>query len=333
VTARLKAILVLAVLATGVVVLLSTAGPPPPLPAPPAGSFAFAVMGDAPYYGWEALQFETVLDDLEAHDLDVVIDVGDIFWRPCNDEMYRRSRTWFDALRHPVVYTPGDNEWTDCWQAGSGGFEPEGRLARIRKIFFDEPTRSLGGRPIPLESQSSDSRFREFVENARWVDHGIVFVTVDLPGSRNGLENPERTEEEIDAALRRAEAAAAWLTETFGAAKSVDAKAVVIAFHADFGLGASPDDPYRRAYEPFVETLEREVEAFARPVLLVHGDGHEYTVDHPLRSRVTGEVLSNFERMEVPGSPLVGWVRVVVTPGDPTRFAFDERVVPRWKYW
>jgi hypothetical protein len=35
----------------------------------------------------------------------------------------------------------------------------------------------------------------------------------------------------------------------------------------------------------------------------------------------------------VPGSPLVGWVRVVVTPGSTPSFAFDQRLVPRWKYW
>jgi hypothetical protein len=35
--------------------------------------------------------------------------------------------------------------------------------------------------------------------------------------------------------------------------------------------------------------------------------------------------------MQVPGSRLVGWVRVVVTPD--TRFEFSEYVVPWWKYW
>jgi hypothetical protein len=35
----------------------------------------------------------------------------------------------------------------------------------------------------------------------------------------------------------------------------------------------------------------------------------------------------------VPGSPSVGWVRVVVTPGVQPSFTFEPRVVPGWKYW
>ena len=37
--------------------------------------------------------------------------------------------------------------------------------------------------------------------------------------------------------------------------------------------------------------------------------------------------------LQVPGSPLVGWVRVVVDPGGAGPFTFESHVVPRWKYW
>jgi hypothetical protein len=33
------------------------------------------------------------------------------------------------------------------------------------------------------------------------------------------------------------------------------------------------------------------------------------------------------------GSPDVGWVRVVVTPGDPEPFRFDPYRVPAWLFW
>ena len=59
----------------------------------------------------------------------------------------------------------------------------------------------------------------------------------------------------------------------------------------------------------------------------------EFTVDHPLVRRTTGRWLANFPRLEVPGSPAVGWVRVVVTPGAAQPFAFQPLVVPRWKFW
>ncbi len=316
-----------------VVGLLATSGPPPPTPNLP-GTFSFAVLGDAPYYVWEEMKYRLVLRDLDAHDLAWVIHVGDIFWRPCTDAHYRRSLEWFNGLRHPVTYTPGDNEWSDCWEPGSGAFAPQDRLDRIRKIFFDEPTRSLGGRHVPLVSQAGHQPFPEFVENVRWAHEDILFATVHLVGSTNGMESfPGRTAADDEAAKRRTESAAAWVRELFTEARLVNASAIVIGFHANPSFEEPAGDAERQAYEPFITALEEEAELIARPVLAVHGDGHEYTVDHPLVRRTTGRRLEQFTRLQVPGSPEVGWVRVIVTPGAAVPFSFEERVVPSWKYW
>ena len=52
----------------------------------------------------------------------------------------------------------------------------------------------------------------------------------------------------------------------------------------------------------------------------------EEAVDRPLG-------LANLTRLEVPGSPNVGWVRVTVTPNARDPFAFEPHVIPRWKLW
>ncbi len=330
---RAKTWLVAATLLALVVGFLATSGPPPPTPNPP-GSFSFAVLGDAPYYGWEDIQYRLVLQALDAHDLSWVLHVGDMFWHPCTDAMYRRNLDWFNGLRHPVIYTPGDNEWVDCWEPGSGGFAPRDRLDRIRRIFFDDPSRSLGGNTLSLVRQASGEPFPEFVENVRWAHEGIISATVHLVGSRNGLEPfAGRTAADDDDAKRRTQAAAAWVRETFAEARALNASAVVFGFHGNPAFEEPVGDPYRQAFEPFITAFEEEVEQFPRPVLAAHGDGHEYIVDHPLVRRSTGRRLENFTRLQVPGSPEVGWVRVVVTPGAEAPFAFEEHVVPRWKYW
>jgi hypothetical protein len=312
--------------------MFATAGPPAPSPTPP-GAFSFAVLGDAPYYSWEEIKYRQTLKDLAAHDLRLVIHVGDILWRPCSDERYRRSLAWFNTLPAPVVYTPGDNEWADCWSPQTGRYVPLERLTRLREMFFASP-QSLGARPIPLVTQASHSPFEEFVENARWVHEGLVFATVHLIGSGNGSASfPGRTAKDDEAVVRRTAAATAWLRETFAEAKSTRASAVVIGFHANPSFERSPGDPERERYEPFLIALEEETGAFAKPVLVVQGDDHIYLVDHPLVRRATGRRLDNLTRLQVPGSPLVGWVRVVVTPGATPPFTFEERVVPRWKYW
>ena len=300
-----------------VVVFFATRGLDPPT-ANPTGSFSFAVMGDAPYYWWEELRFRLVLQDLEAHDLTSVISIGDIFWRPCSDEMYRRTRDAFNRLRHPVVYTPGDNEWFDCWEPGSGGYRPQERLVRLRQIFFDPPAQSLGGKKIALVSQS------EFVENVRWIQDGVVFATVHLIGSANGtIRFPERTAVDDEAVKQRTEAAATWLRETFSAAKGSDASAVVVALHGNpFDEEANDRVPF----EPFLIALQQEVEQFRAP-----GAGHAW---RPARvHRRPAARARESHSSEVPGSPDVGWVRVSVTPRARTLFAFEKRVIPAWKYW
>jgi hypothetical protein len=298
--------------------VLATRGPESATPIPP-GTFAFAVLGDAPYFSWEELQFRRVRQALDANDLAFVIHVGDVFWRPCTDDHYREALGWLDELRHPVIYTPGDNETCDCWEPGSGAFAPQERWAALRRIFFSHPTRSLGRTSLPLASQGG-----EFLENARWTYEGLVFATVDMVGSRNGTRPfPERTADDDAAVRRRTEAAARWVKETFAEAARAKASAVTIAFQADYGLEKTRK--YPEAFEPFATTLAEEANRFPGPVLVAHGDGHEYKIDHPFTA-------TNATRLEVPGSPRVGWVKVIVHRDGPA-FSFEEHVVPRWKYW
>jgi hypothetical protein len=315
--------------------LVATRGIPPPTPNRP-GTFSFAALGDAPYYVMhgEPLRYRLVLQDIAAHDLSLVLHVGDIFWRPCTDDRYRQTLDEFNALPHPVIYTPGDNEWADCWTRATGSFEPLERLARLRQIFFSTPMQSLGGRRVPVVSQGGREPFAEFVENVRWTYQAVIFATINLPGSRNARESfPGRSAAHDDSSTRPTDAAVTWLRDTFVAARTHDAPAVVVGFHADPAFTDPESDEYRQAYEPFLTALEEEAEQFGKPVLVTHGDSHEFIVDLPVVRRTTGRRLDNVTRLEVPGSPDIGWVRVEVNPGSRNTFTFENRVVPFWKHW
>jgi len=304
---------IVAVIVAVAIAFCTKSAPPHATPNPP-NTFSFAALGDAPYYWWEDLRYRILLRELDATDLGFILHVGDIWWHPCSDAMYARTLRDFNTRRVPVFYTPGDNEWTDCWEPGSGGYAPLERLEHIRQVFFAAPTR------VPVVRQ------REYLENARWQDQGVVFATFDLPGSKNAMAPfPKRTPADDLAAKRRTEAAAAWLRETF--ASAANAPIIVIAFHANPGFEAPRTDDYRSAYEPFLTAMEEEAARFAKPVLVVQGDDHKYLTDHPILR------LPNLTRLQVPGSPLVGWVRVFVTPARPSPFAFEQHLVPRTKYW
>lgn len=297
-------------------------------PLPP-GSFAFGVFGDGPYRAWEVGRFRRLIQDVNGADIAWLLHVGDVFWYPCSDENYRRALDAMNSIYHPVVYTPGDNEWTDCHDRIAGGYQPLERLAYLRNTFFARPDRSLGGQPMRLESQSEDSTYAEFVENARWVKGGFVFATIHMVGAEVASEpfsgRGPANDEEI--AVRTA-AALSWMEDTFAFAQTNQLKGVVLAMHGSPGLQYHPQP--RAGYDEFLDRLEARTKGFDGKVLLIHGDGHTFRVDHSLRDRVTGEPLSNFTRLETFGSPDIGWVRVVVDSVAGDFVVFEPRETRRW---
>jgi hypothetical protein len=292
----------------------------------PPNSFAFGVFGDGPYYVWEEGPFERLIADVNSADLAWFLHVGDILNGDCADAAYEKRLLQFNGIQHPVVYTPGDNEWTDCHTEG-GGYDPLDRLARLRQVYFGEPGQSLGGSRMNLTSQAADTAFTDFPEHGRWTYGGFVFATFHLVGSDNGLETfPGRTVDSDAEVERRTAAATAWLDATFTQAVAESASGVVLATHANVGL--APQDS-RRGYYGFVQALERHVAAFRRPILLIHGDTHTYRVDHPMVGP-DGAPWEHVTRLETLGSPTIGWVRVVVDTVTGSFTDFEPRRMRGW---
>ena len=299
----------------------------------PTGDLAFAVLGDAPYYPWEEQRFDHLMEVIGRDSVEMVVHVGDLFWRPCSADKMRERLSTLTSQPHPVVYTPGDNEWADCWGNPEGNYAPLERLDTLRAIFFPEPGRTLGQTSFHVDHQGTQPEWFEFVENTRWSRAGVLFATVHLVGSWNARsEFPGRSPADDDASTRRTAAAAAWLRETFQEAADSGAGAVFIITHA-FPNPETYSQAHRDTFEPFLQVLEEEVAAFGAPVVLAHGDDHEYTVDHPLVDRRTGQVLANFTRLQVMGSPDVGWVRIVVSSDGSHKFGFTPRKVAGWRIW
>src|SRR2546430_1248644 len=80
-------------------------------------------------------EYPNVLADLNAHQLAFSVFDGDLKAGgdgACTNDLYTTSLAFFNSLRAPLIFTPGDNDWTDCWGRygpGTGGFDPEERLA------------------------------------------------------------------------------------------------------------------------------------------------------------------------------------------------------------
>jgi hypothetical protein len=305
--------------------------PAEPAPLPP-NSFAFGVFGDGPYRSWESARFRRVIADANRADLRWFVHVGDLLWFPCSDAALSGRLARLNAIRHPVVYTPGDNEWADCHASIAGRFRPLDRLDFIRRTFFARPRQSIGGHPMPVETQADDPAWSEFVENAGWRFGGFAFATLHVVGSGNGSVGfPGRAPADEEEVGRRSAAAIAWLDATFAAAAAEAASGVVLIMHADPGFDLAPAE--RPAYQPLISRLEHHVSGFGRPVLLIHGDSHQYRVDHPLQRGATGDTLANFIRLETFGAPDIGWVRVVVDSVAGRVVGYEPRLMAKRLFW
>jgi hypothetical protein len=266
-----------------------------------------------------------------------------------------RQGTWrralhanFDTLQRPLVWVPGDNDWTDCWGRYGPGTQPYSdpieRLNHERQLF-DSTSRSLGQRTLQLTRESSEGgQYALYSENVRWAYGPVVYLGLNVQGSNDNYpyhdtdaENPTapvRSDAEIqrqrDEETARKAADLHWLSEGFQYAKQIGAKGVLIDWQADpnFNNEQHLTDPHDwDAFPDYVNALRAQTEAFAGQVVLVHGDSHYFKLDKPLNS-ASGKVLANFTRVETFGATNNHWVSATIDPRDPNLFEFQQRIVP-----
>ncbi len=295
------------------------------------GSFSFGLWGDMPYKkANDESRLPAVLKSINDSDIAFSLYDGDIKdgSSACTDNVYTEALTMFASLAKPVVYIPGDNEWTDCHRTNNGGYDTLERLAHVRRVMFPT-TNSLGQTTLPLEHQGKLGQ--PFVENIRFSHGPVVFAGFNIPGSNNNVvlsakdcsTKSARTPAQCDAAnaeyLERDKANVLWLEQSFAAARAQGARGVVVVFQADpgFDLPETEDvdeslQPQFSGYRNFLNALIAQTEHFDGEVLLVHGDTHFFKVDKPLYN--PRKVLPNLTRVETFGSPFLHWVKVTVNP-------------------
>ncbi len=289
-------------------------------------AFSYAVYGDAPYGTSPTDTSETDATPAFIRTVNAdravsgVLHVGDIHSgsQYCTQAYDQQVADLWSAFADPLVYTPGDNEWTDCHKKKEGGgafnattgqidfvTDPTGasvsyaggnpvdNLALVRSIFFPTPGATLGSGRLRVLSQAQvDNRAHptdgQYVENVLWQRDGVLFVSVNVPGGSNNdadpwygapVASPQQTTE----ASNRTGAALRWLDRAFGTAARVGARSVVVMSQADLWDLDGKDVSHLANYEPIVASLAAHTTAFGKPVLLLGGDSHVYRSDNPLQ--------------------------------------------------
>lgn len=316
----------------------------------------YAVIGDVPYTDSKldgGPSFPTLIAALN-QDPDVrrVIHIGDFKAGSalCSDPYFEDIATRFATFADPLVYTPGDNEWTDCHRANNGGYHPLERLARIRAVFFPNPGYTLG-RKKRIEAQDG------YPENQRWRAGGVEFAALHILGSNNGRapwfgdrpapntgETPAETASREAEYLARNAANISWLERTFREAREEHAAGIVLFFQADMW---HPEDRAAgaefTAHQAFVARLSRLATRFApRPVLLISGDFHDYRVDAgvpwfatfynvPAPANVTQIIIDRsieINRTGAPDASPIDYLKLRIDPKAPGVFSWTQVIVP-----
>ncbi len=310
--------------------------------------FTYAVIGDTPYGQPQLENFPNDVAEINADpQVQLVMHLGDIKngSSECSTSYFEQIRADFNLFADPFVYTPGDNEWTDCHRANNGAYWPAGpvlngdtrpaRLDEIHRIFFDHPGRTLGQHPLRVETQGG-----HYVENVLWNQSKVEFGDLNVPGSNNDwlpwFGQPQ-TKSQIDEVTNRTKADLIWLDRIFDRARDEHAKAVAIGIQADmWDPVIEGDSTQYDHFQPIVQALAREALRFRGPVLLLNGDSHKFVDDHPLADPSQPQSKSiygiaqdvpNLRRITVNGSttPCHEWLKLNIDPNTSGVFSYQRQ--------
>lgn len=322
-------------------------------------AYAIGLWGDLPYSDAQAITgVPNIIADMNSQELAFTAHDGDlkagngtpgsVTPTTCSDALYVQALHYFNSLKAPAIFTPGDNDWTDCDRASNGGFSSRERLDHERQVFFSTPF-SLGQHKLHQDVQTDPiclgvSGNVPCVENRRWTVGGVTYATLNIQGSCNNLCDTAPDPAEFAA---RNVAVIAWMHQTFDEAKLRNSAAIMFISQADPGFDATDatrgpvrnpktlaeTDGQPDGFQQFLLALRDEVIAFERPVAYVHGDSHYFRVDKPFLNS-TGARLENFTRVETfgdnqgNGTNDVNWLKVFVNARSREVFAYQPQIVP-----
>lgn len=286
----------------------------------------FAIIGDSPYGTSPTDTTQTTANPafiaaINADpDVSLVLHAGDIHSgkQYCTQDYNTTVFNQWKAFKNPLVYTPGDNEWTDCHKPGEGGGtynaatgaidylkdaagnlidykggDPVENLKLVRSQFFAAPGKTLG-RSMDVNSQGvlfdvANPADKEFVENVWFEKSKVMVVTLNVPGGSNNDTDiwygaPTMSPSQTQEVATRTAADLRWLDTAFKRASENNDVGVLIMLQADMWDADGKPASHIVQYKQFIDRIASNTKAFGKPVLLVNGDSHTYRSDNPLKA-------------------------------------------------
>ncbi|MDW7548599.1 hypothetical protein HUZ36_05050 [Pseudoalteromonas sp. McH1-7] len=258
-----------------------------------ASATSFLAFGDMPYtqVDHEMLTSTGVLHKLaNATEHDFIVHVGDMKSGSlsCTNELLRSNYALISNVSSkPFVYTPGDNDWTDCdRETLSPRYDELERLNFIRDNFaVQSPHLPQFKRQLTLP------------ENQAWVVDDVQFLTLHIPGTNNGRRQILLSNKKVayKASQSRDEENIKWLNSLLSSTR----KAAVIFMQADLYQSQKYSGHCNKTtkakcdgYQLYRETFAQYAARLSYPLLLIHGDTGEFCFT---------KLANNLWRLNAPG--------------------------------
>ena len=241
----------------------------------------FSVMGDTPYSERDARTLQHQLATLNP-DSEFVVHLGDIKTgrMSCSALWYNRVAAILKQSPKRLFIVPGDNEWNDC-------ADPDQAWILWTRSFlhFDEAwTNTL-----------TVVRDPRHPENFAFISRGVLFVGINLVGGKilNVQDWVLRDHDNIQ-----------WIESQVQYAAQLISRLVIFG-HALPGPN----------HQIFFALLNRVGQDFGKPILYLHGDGHEWIKDYPFAAK-------NILRVQVEQGGKADPITVRVTDNPKEPFVF-----------
>jgi hypothetical protein len=199
--------------------------------------------------------------------------------KSCTDDLLKEHKALLAQI-YPgkIIYTPGDNDWTDCDRSSLlYSFNELERLDFLIKLMFKTP-------PLLTKKLPSIIRQETQIENKLWINDRLAISTLHIVGTSNGRANIDKSKREnaIKKVDERDKNNLTWLKDIEEKAKDFDA--IIIGFQADIYQqsvleSGSCDNSSLTACDAFAvyrQAFKDLAKRINKPILISHGDTGEF---------------------------------------------------------
>ncbi len=337
----------------------------------------------APDYleSWQHLQTVNIIKDINKSKAKFTLGVGDSGNSSPKTEEYIRLKKEevFDLFDRPFITTLGDNDWSQT-RSVTPPFLTQLETLKASRITYFSGNKSLGKKKLKVVRQKGYPENQRFCYRDIVFATFHTVGEFDKITPLDGVPPQDVIEAEY---IDRRDANLEWIRKTFACARKKDAKGIVFCTQADHWyrdtltptfyngyvnqykkkpLDSLEESNFRLYYElmreeslqfghvEFENVFVSDVFGYqlrpvgGKPVLVIYGDSHRFTMDSPiiyppggfLGENASGQWdafqswdMPNYLEIQVLGSPRQGWVKVKVDFDDPQLFSMGRGPIPR----